>query len=127
MDDRNMADLLSAQADRLIEGRHGQAALVTDDADELALLGSLMELAEDVQSALTPVEPNPVFVHRLSRQLPALMVEGTREINRRARRAVLVIAAALGSAVSLISAVGVVIYLLRHRGREARPRALGEM
>jgi hypothetical protein len=80
-----------------------------------------MELAQDIQSALTPVEPSPVFVNRLSRQLSDKVVRGSREMSRRARRAIIVVAAALGSAVSLASAVGIAIYLLRQRGR--RPPA----
>jgi hypothetical protein len=40
-------------------------------------------------------------------------------MNRRARSATLVVAAALGSVVSVISAVGLVVYLVRHRERRA--------
>jgi hypothetical protein len=128
MDDRNIADILAAQADKLNQGRAARdaASFPVDRPEDSESLAQLMELAEKVQGALTPVEPNPVFVDRLSRQLPALMLEGSREVSRRARRATLVVAAALGSAVSLISAVGVIIYLLRHRGRRPQVQCPGE-
>jgi len=115
MDDRIIADILAEQADRLIEGRRGAEALPDEELEESASLAVLLELAEDVQSALTPVEPSPTFVGRLSRQLSDRMVEGSREMSRRARRAIIIVAAAFGSAVSLVWAVGIVIYLIRHR------------
>src|SRR5574340_1136802 len=116
MDERTIADILSAQADRLIEGQRGGAALPGEEGEPLESLAPLLELAERVQSSLTPVEPSPVFVQSLSRQLSDKLVRGSREMNRRTRNATFVVAAALGSAVSLISAVGIIIYLIRHRG-----------
>jgi len=126
MDDRIIADILSEQADRLVKGRRGTAAFPEGSAEQLPSLVPLMELAELVQGALTPVEPNPAFVSRLSRQLPDMMLEGSREMTRRARRDILIVAAALGSALSLVSAVGVIIYLIRHRGRRPRVQCPSE-
>jgi hypothetical protein len=126
MDDRIIADILSAQADRLIEGQYGASAFPVESAEQLSSLVPLLELAEQVQGALRPVEPDPVFVNRLSRQLSIKMSESSREMSRRVRRAVLVIAAALGSAVSLVSAVGILIYLIRHRGQRSQVHAPGE-
>ena len=113
MDDLGMDDILSAQADRLNQGRRDLTAPPAS-SDELAVL---MQLAEQTSRVLSPVEPSPVFVNHLGRQLVSRMTEGSREMSRRARRAVLVVAAALGSAVSVVSAVGVIIYLIRHRHR----------
>jgi len=127
MDDRSIADILAAQADRLNEGQRGAASFPAERPEDIESLLPLLVLAERVQGALEPVEPNPAFVHRLSRQMPALMLEGSREMNRRARRAILIVAAALGSAVSLASAVGVIIYLIRHRGRRPQVQCSGEM
>jgi hypothetical protein len=113
MDDLRMEDILSAQADRLNQGKREPVAPPAS-LDELTVL---MQLAEQTQRVLAPVEPSPVFVNHLGRQLVSKMSEGSREMSRRARRAVLIVAAALGSAVSVVSAVGVVIYLIRHRNR----------
>jgi hypothetical protein len=113
MDDLGIEDILSAQADRLNQGKRDLAA-PPESLDELAVL---MQLAEQTQRVLAPVEPSPVFVNHLGRQLVSKMTEGSREMSRRARRAVLIVAAALGSAVSVVSAVGVIIYLIRHRNR----------
>jgi hypothetical protein len=45
------------------------------------------------------------------------MSEGSRQMSRQARRAILIVAAALGSVVSVVSAIGIVIYLIRQRNR----------
>ena len=113
MDNLGMEDILSAQADRLNQGDREPVAPPAS-LDDLAVL---MQLAEQTQRVLAPVEPSPVFVNHLGRQLVSKMSEGSREMSRRARRAVLIVAAALGSVVSVVSAVGVVIYLIRHRNR----------
>ena len=126
MDDRIIEDILARQADRLIERQPDGAELADERLEELAALAPLMELAQDIQSALTLVEPSPVFVNRLSRQLSDKVVRGSREMSRRARRAILIVAAALGSAVSLVSAVGIVIYLIRQHGRRPPTRLPGE-
>ena len=124
MDDRTIADILSAQADRLIEGHRGEAVLDRQGLEPAESLAPLMKLAELVEGSMRPVEPSPVFVQSLSRQLAAKWTRGSREMNRRARRATFVVAAALGSVVSVISAVGIVVYLLRHRERRAVARYL---
>ena len=113
MDDLGIEDILSAQADRLNQGKRDLAA-PPEGLDELAML---MQLAEQTQRVLAPVEPSPAFVNHLGRQLVSRMTEGSREMSRRVRRAVLIVAAALGSAVSVVSAIGVIIYLIRHRNR----------
>jgi hypothetical protein len=113
MDDLWIEDILSAQADRLNQGQRDPVA-PSESVDELAVL---MQLAEQTQRALAPVEPSPAFVNHLGRQLVSKMSEGSREMSRRARRAALIVAAALGSVVSVVSAIGVVIYLIRHHNR----------
>jgi len=113
MDERTIEEILSEQADLLIQGQRESAALPVN-ANELA---TLMRLAEQIQRALAPVEPSPVFVSHLGKRLISTMTDGSRKMGRRARRAILIVAAALGSVVSVASAVGVVIYLIRHRKR----------
>ena len=85
--------------------------------DQLSTLGPLMRVAERVQGALAPVQPRPAFVRQLGQQLIATTSYSRRVVTLRTRRAILIVAAALGSAVSIASAVGVVIWLIRRRGR----------
>jgi hypothetical protein len=66
---------------------------------------------------LVPVQPDPAFVRRVGKQLVATSSGSRKAMNERTRKAVIIGAAALGSLVSIASAVGVIIYLVRHRGR----------
>lgn len=113
MDDHRIEEILSAQADRLNQSQR-ESVEWPGSADELA---ALMRLAEQTQRALAPVEPSPAFVNHLGKRLISRMTKGSREMSRRARRAILIVAAALGSVVSVVSAIGVVIYLIRQRKR----------
>jgi len=126
MKDRIVADLLAAHADRLAEGRAGPVALPDASAEQLASVEMLMQLAERTQRTLAPVQPSPTFVHQLGRQLIVTTSASRKAVTWRARNAILVIAAALGSAVSVASAVGIVIYVIRHRGRVRPGRAISE-
>jgi len=124
MKDRIVADLLAAHADRLVRGQTEPATLPDASAEQLASVEMLMQLAERAQRTLAPVQPSPVFVHQLGRQLIAATSASRKTVTWRTRNAILVIAAALGSAVSVVSAVGIVIYVLRHRGRVRPERAI---
>jgi len=115
MDDRVIEDILWAQADQLSQGQPGFAS--PERVDEPESLASLMRLAEETQRVLAPVEPSPAFVNQLGKNLVARMSDSSREMSRRVRRAVLLVAAALGSVVSVVSAIGVVIYLVRQRNK----------
>lgn len=117
MDRRTVADILAAHADRLNQGRAEVAASVQVSAEQLAALGPLMRVAERVQGALAPVQPSQAFVRQLGQQLIATTSHSRKAMTQRTRRAILIVAAALGSAVSIASAVGVVIWLIRRRGR----------
>jgi hypothetical protein len=123
MRDRIVADLLAAHADRLVEGQV-ESALPDVSAEQLASIKMLMQLAERAQRTLAPVQPSPVFVHQLGWQLIATTSASSKAVTWRTRNAILVIAAALGSAVSVASAVGIVIYMIRHRGRVRPERAV---
>src|SRR5512137_2719084 len=124
MKDRIAADLLAAHADRLVGGQVEPATLPDASGEQLASIQMLMQLAERTQRTLAPVQPPPAFVHQLGRQLIATTSAGRKAVTRRTRSAILVIAAALGSAVSVASAVGIVIYVIRHRGRVRPERAI---
>jgi hypothetical protein len=117
MSDRIVADMLAAHADRLVGGRDDLAVSCGAGAEQLASLEMLMQLAERTQRTLAPVQPSPTFVHQLGRQLIVTASASRKAVTRRTRSAILVIAAALGSVVSIASAVGIVIYVIRHRGR----------
>jgi hypothetical protein len=116
MRDRIVTDMLAAHADRLVGGRDDLAVSPGASAEQLASLERLMQLAERTQRTLAPVQPSPTFVHQLGRQLIVTTSASRKAVTRRTRSAILVIAAALGSAVSIASAVGIVIYVIRHRG-----------
>lgn len=117
MDERTLADILAAHADRLAEGQRGDAAWQDVRSEQLAALEPLMRLAERVQGTLAPVQPNPTFVRQLSQQLISTASQSRKAMTQRTRNAILIVAAALGSVVSVASAVGIVIYLIRHRAR----------
>lgn len=123
MRDRIVTDMLAAHADRLVGGRDEPAVSPGVSAEQLASLEALMQLAERTQRTLAPVQPSPTFVHQLGRQLIVTTAASRKAVTRRTRSAILVIAAALGSAVSIASAVGIVIYVIRHRGRVRPGRA----
>lgn len=120
MDERVIADILAVHADRINQGRRGAAVLRDVGAEQLSSLGPLMRLAERLQSTLTPVQPDPAFVRQLGRRLITTSSEGRKVMTARTRKVIVIVAAVLGSVVSLASAVGVIIYLIRHRTR-ARP------
>jgi len=92
------ADLLHAQADALLgPGVAGLATSPPDDAD----LAALMALAERVQVALAPMSPSPAFVDMLRRKLARSAVPAV-EVLPPQRRAWIIGATALGSALSLL-------------------------
>ena len=117
MDRRTVADILAAHADKLNQERPEMAALPEVSAGQLSALEPLMRVAEHVQGALAPVQPSPAFVRQLGQQLIVATSHSRKAVTLRTRRAILIVAAALGSAVSIASAVGVMIWLIRRRGR----------
>jgi hypothetical protein len=124
MNDRIVADILAAHADRLNQGQRGVAALQGVSAELLPTVRPLMRLAERIQSVLVPVQPDPAFVRRVGKQLIATSSGGRKAMAEKTRKAVIIGAAALGSLVSIASAVGVIIYLVRHRGRVRPEQAI---
>jgi len=123
MDKQVIAEILAIHADRLNRGQPGLDAQDTS-ADEFASLEPLMQLAERIQAALTPVQPDPAFVRRLGKQLVFATSESRKIVTLRTRRAILVGAAALGSAVSIASALGIIAYLVHHRARNHSKSAM---
>jgi hypothetical protein len=117
MDEQTVADILATHADRLNLGEREAAGLPGLSAEQLSALDPLMRVAERIQGVLAPVQPSPTFVRQLGQQLIATTSRGRKAMTQRTRRAILIVAAALGSAVSVASAVGIIIYLIRHRAR----------
>lgn len=115
-DRRSIEDILTAHADALARGQAGPPAWL-EEADGSDVLRSLLSVAELVQDALVPVQPRPGFMRRLGRQLLTSSRQGRKILTARTRRAALLGAAALGSLVSVASAIGLVVYILRHRVR----------
>ena len=124
MDERTVADILAAHADKLNQGQRETATLQDVSAEQLAALGPLMRLAERVQGTLAPVQPNPTFVRQLSQQLISTASQSRKAMTQRTRNAILIVAAALGSVVSVASAVGIIVYLIRHRARVQSEQAV---
>ncbi len=117
MDDRIAAEILSAYTDRILQGQHGTEGLPYPGSAQKASLSTLLQLTENIQDVLVPIQPDPTFVRQLGKQLVATTSERRKAATDRTRKAVVVSAAVLGSAVSLASAIGLVVYLVRHRGR----------
>ncbi|MBC8449177.1 MAG: hypothetical protein H8D78_15635 [Chloroflexi bacterium] len=119
MDERMLAEVLAAHADQLVRGEAREAeylALFPDYRKELALL---LELARRVKDTLALVQPSEAFRRRLHQELSTT---GRRRLTAslpserpRWRQPWVIGAAALGSAISLASAVGVVAYLRRSK------------
>ena len=123
MSNRIETDLLAEQADELIDGRRDVTLPQDVDAAQLATLQTLMNLAERTRDALAPVQPSPLFVRQLGKQLVTTASANRSKVARRTRNVILLMAEALGSAVILASAVGVALYLIRHRGQRTLSRS----
>ncbi len=119
---RQLADLLSAQADELIHGNSDTATLLAmypELADEAA---PLMALANVLASLFQPVPPRPAYrTHLYQGLVNAAQRKRARQTAAQGRkrepwRPWVLGAAAVGSAVSVL---GIIAYLIhsRHHGR----------
>jgi hypothetical protein len=111
LDKRSIEDILADHADALNRGLATPAALPGRPGEDESLR-SLLAVAEWVQEVLVPVQPNPSFTRSLSSTR-----EGRKALTARTRHAALIGAATLGSLLSVVSTVGIIIYLVRHRVR----------
>jgi hypothetical protein len=73
----------------------------------------LLQLAEWLSDALVRVEPSPIFVRSLGQELAEAAAWHQLPLFERYRKAILLLAATVGSALSLIGLV--VLYLFRQR------------
>lgn len=119
MDERTLTEILAAHADQLVQGKGREAeylALFPGSREELA---PLLELAQRLKDTLASVQPRQAFRRRLHQELLAtarqrLAATLPRE-RPRWRQPWVIGAAALGSAISLASAIGVIAYLRRSK------------
>ncbi len=125
MEEKLLVEILAAHANQLKKDQRKKGsdylALFPDYREELR---PLLEMAEKVEEVLEPVQPAPAFCQRLREDL---LVAGRRKLageapqldDRSHRRQILISAAALGSAVSV---VGAIAYFIRSRATaEAQP------
>lgn len=105
-----MVKLLAAHGDGLL-GRRGTPVALGETDQERDEMMPLYQLAERLQRSAQPVQPAPSFVRSLKREL---VDQARRQVvaTRRARRSLLIGAAALGSVLSVASVVGAIVFLV---------------
>jgi hypothetical protein len=113
MDARVEREILAAHADRLNQGLRGTAAYPQMTSKQRHVLAPLLYLAEILAEALVLVEPSPSFVQKLGQELALAATRSQLSLLERYRKAILVGAATLGSALSVVGLV--LLYLLRQR------------
>jgi hypothetical protein len=113
MDEQIERDILAVHAERLNAGLRGIAAYPPMTLERQRLLEPLMQLAERLYEVLVPVEPSPIFVEKLGQELALAAARSQLSLIERYRRAILVTAATLGSALSVIGLV--LLYFFRQR------------
>jgi len=111
---KTLADVLISYADQLAQGQCSPAGFLKAFPEYGEELSSLMNIAARVKEALVPKRPSPAYRRALHRNLvetarqkmmPHIMIH-----NPSARRRIVIISAAIGSAISVI--VGVIAALL---------------
>lgn len=119
MNEERLAEVLSNYTDGV--ARSQEAFDLTEE--ESRHLAPLFQLSEHLQRRMQPVEPSTAFVHSLRDEL----VEEARKrmaFRERIQRLVMIGAAALGSILSIVSVVGVIILLVKWlRARSPAHRA----
>jgi hypothetical protein len=118
MNRRETREMLAIQADELI----GLRARRKDKLTRNDQVQSLLDLAEQLQGILVPVEPKPDYRRRLHGEL--LLEAQGREVEpgpnrfQQHRKGILIGAAAVGSVASVVGVIVAFVWRLRH-GRAA--------
>ena len=116
MKEKVLAEILVAHADQLKKGQGKVSDYLAMFPDYREELRPLLEIAEKVKEVLVPVEPAPAFCQSLHDDLLAAarrkLAGEVPQLARSHGRQILIRAAALGSAVSV---VGALAYLIRSR------------
>jgi hypothetical protein len=113
MDSRIEREILASHADRLNAGLKGVEAYPPMSADQQRALLPLLQLAEILAEALVLVEPSPIFVQRLGQELALAATKSQLSVIERYRKAILLVVATIGSALSVIGLV--LFYFFRER------------
>ena len=118
MDERIEREILAAHADRLNAGLEGLAAYPSMTSEQRHALEPLLQLAEQLYKVLVPIDPSPVFVRELGQELALVAARSQLSILERYRKAILVTAATIGSA---MAALGLCLLLVPRRRWWAAP------
>lgn len=125
MNEQMMAEVLASHADRLLQGEAREAEYLALFPEYREELEPLLALARQTKEVLASVRPSEAFRNRLRQELLTSAKEesGAPASTERPRwRQPWVIgAAALGSVISVASAVGVVTYLRRSKASKPAP------
>jgi hypothetical protein len=114
MDEKVEREILAAHADRLNSGLRGSDAYPSVNSDQRHALMPLFKLAEWLSETLVMVEPSPIFVQRLGQDLAMAATHSQLSLLERYRKAILLVVATIGSALSVVGLV--LFYLFRQRG-----------
>ena len=116
MEDKVLTEILAAHANQLWESQGKGSDYLTMFPDYQDKLRPLLETAEKIKEVLEPMEPAPAFCQRLEEDLLAAshrkLAEGVPQLGRRHTKQILIGAAAVGWAVSV---VGAIAYFVRSR------------
>lgn len=120
-----LTEILAAHAEHLAHGEDRDEEYLALFAEYRQELAPLLGIARQVKKALAQVQPSETFRRRLHQELVMAArqrpVVGPRQCRSIWRRPWVIGVAAIGSAVSIASALGVLAY--RRRNRETKPAA----
>jgi hypothetical protein len=106
-------EILAAHAERLNAGLKGSAAYPPMTPDQKRALSPLLQLAEWLSEAFVAVDPSPTFVQQLGQDLATAATRSQLSLLERYRKAILLVVATIGSALSVVGLV--LFYLFRQR------------
>jgi hypothetical protein len=125
MNEQMMAEVLAAHADQLLRGEAREAEYLALFPEYRKELEPLLALARQTKETLASVRPSEAFRKRLRQELLTAAkqeTEASASTERpRWRQPWVIGAAALGSVISVASAVGVITYL--RRSKASKPAA----
>jgi len=116
---RMLTEILAAHADHLARGEDREEEYLSLFAEYRKELAPLLSIARQVKGVLAQVQPSEAFRRRLHNELVAAarqrLAAGPRQCRSVWHRPWVIGVAALGSAVSIASALGVIAYLRRNK------------
>jgi len=125
MNEKMMTALLAAHADQLVRGEALEAEYLALFPEWSKELEPMLALARQIKETLPLVRPSEAFRNRLRQELSNVAEKGPdaepSTERPRWRQPWVIGAAALGSVISVASAVGVIVY--RRRAKTSKPAA----